>query len=74
MLIINHTIEILVETETESQSMRLYREYSPLRWLNTVLEVCEYMSFAKSRQEKGFSSQAETWQVKNLLMKIMIDR
>ena len=67
MLIINHTIEILVETE--SQSMRLYREYSPLRWLNTVLAVCEHMSFAKSRQEKGFSSQAETWQVKNLQMK-----
>ena len=27
------------------------------------------MSFAKSRQEKGCSSQAETWQVKNILMK-----
>ena len=67
MLIINHKIEILVVTE--SQSMRLYREYSPLRWLNTVLAVSEYMSFAKSRQEKGFSLQAETWQVKNLLMK-----
>ena len=24
-----------------------------LRWLNTVLAVCEYMSFAKSWQEKG---------------------
>ena len=33
------------------------------------LAVCEYMSFAKSRQEKGCSSQAETWQVKNTLMK-----
>ena len=63
MLIINHKIEILVVTE--SQSMRLYREYSPLRWLNTVLAVSEYMSFAKSRQEKGFSLQAETWQVKS---------
>ena len=40
-----------------------------LRWLNTVLAVCEYTSFAKSRQEKGCSSQAETWQVKNILMK-----
>ena len=40
-----------------------------LRWLNTVLAVCEYMSFAKSWQEKGCSSQAETWQVKNILMK-----
>ena len=36
---------------------------------NTVLAVCEYMSFAKSWQEKGCSSQAETWQVKNILMK-----
>ena len=27
------------------------------------------MSFAKSWQEKGCSSQAETWQVKNILMK-----
>ena len=41
----------------------------PLRWLNTVLALCEYMSFAKSWQEKGCSSQAETWQVKNILMK-----
>ena len=27
------------------------------------------MSFAKSLQEKGCSSQAETWQVKNILIK-----
>ena len=40
-----------------------------LRWLNTVLAVCENMSFAKSWQEKGCSSQAETWQMKNRLMK-----
>ena len=40
-----------------------------LRWPNTVLAVCEYMSFAKTRQLKGCSSQAETWQVKNILMK-----
>ena len=40
-----------------------------LRWLKTVLAVCEYMSFAKSWQEKGCSSQAQTWQVKNILMK-----
>ena len=40
-----------------------------LRWLNTVLAVCECMSFAKSWQEKGCSSQAETWQVENILMK-----
>ena len=37
-----------------------------LRWLNTVLAVSEYMSLAKSCQEKGCSSQAETWQVKNI--------
>ena len=40
-----------------------------LRWLNTVLAVCEFMSFAKSWQEKGYISQAETWRVKNILMK-----
>ena len=40
-----------------------------LRWLNTVLAVFEYMSFVKSWQEKGCSSQAETVQVKNILMK-----
>ena len=40
-----------------------------LRWLNTVLAVSEYRSFVKMWQEKGCSSQAETWQVKNILMK-----
>ena len=40
-----------------------------LRWLNTVLAVSEYMSFAKLWQEKGCTSQAETWQVENILMK-----
>ena len=40
-----------------------------VRWLNTVLAVCDYMSFAKSWQEKGCSSQAETWQMKTILMK-----
>ena len=40
-----------------------------LRWLNTLLAVCEYMSFAKSWQEEGCSSQAETWQVKYILLK-----
>ena len=42
---------------------------SLLRWLNTVLAVSEYMSFANLWQEKGCSSQAETWQVENILMK-----
>ena len=42
---------------------------SCLRWLNTVLAVSEYMSFANLWQEKGCSSQAETWQVENILMK-----
>ena len=40
-----------------------------LRWLNTVLAVSEYTSFAKSWQEKGCSSQAETWRVESVLMK-----
>ena len=49
-------------------SSKFYRQsYRP--GLNTVLAVCEYVSFAKSWQEKGCSSQAETWQVKNILMK-----
>ena len=43
--------------------------YFSWRWLNTILAVCEYMSFAKSWQEKGCISQAEIWQVKNILMK-----
>ena len=42
---------------------------SSLRWLNTVLAVCEYMSVAKSWQEKDCSSQTETWQVKNIVTK-----
>ena len=45
------------------------KKRTTLRWLNTVLTVSEYMSFAKSCQEKGCSSQAETWRVKNMLMK-----
>ena len=40
-----------------------------LRWLNTVLAVCKYRSFAKLWQAKGCSSQAGTWQLKNILMK-----
>ena len=52
-----------------SKQGRVTDDTDPLRRLNTVLAVCEYMSFAKSRQEKGCSSQAETWQVKNTLMK-----
>ena len=43
--------------------------YQLLRWLNTVLSVIKYMSFAKLWHEKGCSSQAEIWQVKNILMK-----
>ena len=52
----------------------LYRFEVWLRWLNTVLAVCDYMSFAKSWQEKVCCSQAETWQVKNVLINILIDR
>ena len=40
-----------------------------IRCLNTVLAVCKYMSFAKSWQEKGCSSQAKTWQVNNILIR-----
>ena len=43
--------------------------FPDLRWLNTALAVSEYRSFSKLWQEKGCSSQAETWQVKNILMK-----
>ena len=47
----------------------LWQHKLMLRWLNTVLAVCELCaSFAKSWQEKGCSSQAETWQVKNILI------
>ena len=51
----------------ESTYLNIYVQY--FRWLNTVLAVCEYLSFAISWQEKGCSSQAETWQEKNILMK-----
>ena len=37
--------------------------------MNTVLAVCECMSFAKSWQEKGCSSQAETLQLEKILIK-----
>ena len=40
-----------------------------LRCLNTVLAIYECVSFTKSWQEEGCSSQAETWQVKSTLMK-----
>ena len=33
------------------------------------MAVSEYTSFAKLWQERGCSSQAETWQVENILMK-----
>ena len=42
----------------ESTYLNIYLQY--FRWLNTVLAVCEYLTFAKSWQEKGCSSQAET--------------
>ena len=59
--------------QREGNLIRVSEEFElsefELRWLNTVLAVCEYMSFAKLWQEKGCSSQAETWQVKNILIK-----
>ena len=54
----------------QTHKKSLYQQlHGNLRWLNTVLAFCEYMSFAKSWQEKGCSSQAETWQGKNILIK-----
>ena len=50
-------------------SIHLYEAHCDLRWLNTVLAVSEYTSFAKLWHEKSCSSQAETWQVENILMK-----
>ena len=50
------------------ETVRFLASCLRLRWLNTVLAGREYMSFAKSWQRKGCSSQAETWQVKNILM------
>ena len=59
---------------TEKKTSVLYHQNTEkvtviLRWLNTVLAVCEYMTSGKSWQEKGCSSKAETWQVKNILKK-----
>ena len=49
--------------------MQFVTPHDTLRCLNTVLAIYECVSFAKSWQEEGCSSQAETWQVKNALMK-----
>ena len=51
---------IVIETER--------MEIHFLRCLNTVLAVYEYVSFAKSWQQKGCSSEAATWQVKSTPM------
>ena len=40
-----------------------------LKVAKPVLAVCVYMSFAESWQEKGCSSQAETWKLENIPMK-----
>ena len=61
-------VEDTSETIPKGQQSKA-QDLVDLRWLNTVLAVCEYMSFAKSWQEKGCSSRAETWQVKNILIK-----
>ena len=57
------------DTTSLGMPYRVTCAFSFLRWLNTVLAVYEYMSFAKLQQEKGRSSQAETWHMKNILMK-----
>ena len=44
----------------DSAFLRQFKVMKRLRWLNTVLAVCEYVSFAKSWQEKGCTSRAET--------------
>ena len=46
-------------TLIESTYLNIHVQY--LRWLNTVLAVCEYFSFAKSWQEKGCSSQVKKY-------------
>ena len=53
----------------DSAFLRQFKEMKRLRWLNIVLAVCEYVSFAKSWREQGCTSQAETWQVKNIPIK-----
>ena len=58
-----------VELNTTTGQWTMSVAHTHLRWLNTVLAVSESMPFAKSWQEKGCSSQAETWQVKNILIK-----
>ena len=45
----------------EVEQMNFVTHLITLRWLNTDLTVCEYMSFAKSWQEKGCTSQAEKY-------------
>ena len=66
---------VMIGNEKERKKTGIFQEkvknwrYVILRWLNTVLVVCEYTSFAKSWREKGCNSQAETWQVQNTLMK-----
>ena len=66
---------VMIGNEKERKKTGIFQEkvknwrYVILRWLNKVLVVCEYTSFAKSWREKGCSSQAETWQVQNTLMK-----
>ena len=63
-----------MKSSETSRDLNGYLE--PLTHLRTVLKVgehslavCEYMLFGKSWQEKGCSTQAETWRVKNILMK-----
>ena len=58
----------------EGNLIRVSKEFElseiELRWLNSVLAVSEYISFAKLWQEKSCILQAaETWQVKNTLIK-----
>ena len=53
----------------KSRTRIVFKIYSCFKVAEHSFAVCGYMSFAKSWQENGCSSQAETWQVKNILMK-----
>ena len=55
--------QTIIRRQTSSSSsvlLRIVVRTSIFRRMNTALAVCEQMSFAKSLQEKGCSSQAKT--------------
>ena len=71
-LVLDHSKSLLTSSAAGSllnTRTTIVQSSAHLRQLNKVLAVCDYMSFAKSWRERGFGSQAETWQVKNVLAK-----